>query len=46
MRRILGYALLFLTVFAVGVFLLNTDLRAPESEAKPLVIASDLLGAG
>lgn len=44
MTRLLGQALLFLVVFGVAVFLLNTDLRAPESEAKPLIIAHDDVG--
>jgi hypothetical protein len=43
-RRFLRYALLFLLVFAAAVFLLNTNLLAPESDAKPLVIAHRGLG--
>jgi glycerophosphoryl diester phosphodiesterase len=43
-RRFLRYALLFLLVFATAVFLLNTNLLAPESDAKPLVIAHRGLG--
>lgn len=41
MKRALGYALLFIAVFSAGVFLVNLDLRGPESEAKPLVVAGE-----
>ncbi len=44
MRRFLRYALLFILVFAVAVFLLNTNLLAPESDERPLVIAHRGLG--
>ena len=44
MRRFLRYALLFILVFAAFVFLLNTDLLAPESQARPLIIAHRGLG--
>ena len=37
----LSRVILFLAVFAPSVLLLNTDLRPPESEAKPLVIAGE-----
>jgi glycerophosphoryl diester phosphodiesterase len=43
-RRFLRYALLFILVFAAAVFLLNTNLLAPDSDAKPLVIAHRGLG--
>jgi glycerophosphoryl diester phosphodiesterase len=43
-RRFLRYALLFLVVFALAVFFLNTNFLAPESDAKPLVIAHRGLG--
>ena len=41
MATMLSRALLFLAVFAPSVLLLNTEMRGPESEAKPLVIAGD-----
>lgn len=44
MKRAFGYALLFIAVFALVVFVLNTNLLTPESEAKPLVIAHRGLG--
>jgi glycerophosphoryl diester phosphodiesterase len=43
-RRFLRYAILFLLVFAAAVFLLNTNLLAPESDARPLIIAHRGLG--
>lgn len=39
----LSRAILFLAVFAPSVLLLNTELRLPESEARPLVIAGDAI---
>lgn len=44
MRRFLRYALLFILAFGAAVFLLNTNLFAPESEARPLIIAHRGLG--
>ncbi len=44
MKRVLGYVLLFVVVFALAVFVLNTNMLAPESGAKPLVIAHRGLG--
>lgn len=44
MRRFLRYALLFILVFAIAVFLLNTNLLAPKGDARPLVIAHRGLG--
>lgn len=43
-KRFLRYALLFILVFAAAVFLLNTNLFAPESDARPLIIAHRGLG--
>jgi len=39
-------AMAFLAVFALAVFFLNTDMRPPKSDAKPLVIAHVLGLAG
>lgn len=44
MRRFFRYAALAVLAFALAVFLLNTNLLAPKSEALPLVIAHRGLG--
>ena len=42
--RFIAAAAIFVLVFAAALFLLNTNLLAPEPEAKPLVIAHRGLG--